>query len=206
MFKINKSAVNQGKPAGRDQAMQLDFQHLIYQRDMREVPAGCHSIYFGMGCFWGAERRFWQTQGVVNTAVGYAGGITKNPSYEEVCSGLTDHAEVVQVVYDPNEISLEALLSVFWQAHDPTQGMRQGNDVGSQYRSTIYCDAEQLAAVKASVQAYQVALISQGFGEITTEVREKPEFYFAEQYHQQYLHKNPQGYCGLKGTGVVCPI
>lgn len=206
MFNINKTDTTKAALAGRETPMSLDFQHLIYDRDMRETPQGCQSIVLGLGCFWGAERLFWQTKGVVNTSVGYAGGQTHNPTYDEVCSGQTGHTEVVQVMFDPAVISLDALLKVFWQAHDPTQGMRQGNDVGTQYRSAIYGDADQLKVARKSMQAYQVSLIAQGFAEITTELLEKPEFYFAEQYHQQYLHKNPQGYCGLKGTGVVCPI
>jgi peptide-methionine (S)-S-oxide reductase len=161
---------------------------------------------FGMGCFWGAERKFWTLPGVFTTSVGYAGGFTPNATYEEVCSGRTGHAEVVQVVYDPKVLSYESLLRTFWEAHDPTQGMRQGNDVGTQYRSAIYTsdDAQQEAA-EASREAYQKALTAAGLGEITTEIRPAPEYYFAEDYHQQYLHKNPNGYCGIGGTGVSCP-
>ena len=169
-------------------------------------PPGAERAVFGMGCFWGAERKFWTLPGVVTTAVGYAGGYTPNPTYEEVCSGLTGHTEVVLVVYDPARVGFEELLRVFWENHDPTQGMRQGNDVGTQYRSAIYCDTEeqrQLATV--SRDAYARALAAAGHGPVTTEIRHVPAFYFAEDYHQQYLAKNPGGYCGLGGTGVSCP-
>jgi len=161
---------------------------------------------FGLGCFWGAERKFWQTPGIFTTAVGYAGGYTPNPTYEEVCSGRTGHTEVVLVVFDPKQVSYEELLKVFWESHDPTQGMRQGNDVGTQYRSAIYTysDAQRRAA-EASRDAYQRALSARGYDAITTEIRPAPEFYYAEDYHQQYLAKNPMGYCGLGGTGVACP-
>jgi peptide-methionine (S)-S-oxide reductase len=160
-----------------------------------------------MGCFWGAERLFWKTPGVLSTAVGYAGGPTPNPTYEEVCTGRTGHAEVVRVVFDPETIGYEELLRVFWEGHDPTQGMRQGNDVGTQYRSAIYaCGEEQRKAAEASRAAYQAALAAAGQGAITTEIREAPAFYYAEEYHQQYLAKNPNGYCGLGGTGVACPV
>ena len=162
---------------------------------------------FAMGCFWGAERKLWQTPGVWTTAVGYAGGPTPNPTYEEVCSGMTGHNEVVLVVYDPHEISYEKLLAVFWESHDPTQGMRQGNDAGTQYRSGIFAfDDAQLAAAEASKQVYEKQLGAAGFGSITTEILRAPPFYYAEDYHQQYLGKNPGGYCGLGGTGVSCPI
>jgi peptide-methionine (S)-S-oxide reductase len=169
-------------------------------------PAGIELAMFGMGCFWGAERKFWETKGVHSTAVGYAGGLTPNPTYEEVCSGSTGHAEVVRVVFDPAAVSYEELLRVFWEDHDPTQGMRQGNDVGTQYRSAIYCygDAQRKAAL-ASRDMYQGVLRKAGFGAITTEILAAPEFYYAEDYHQQYLAKNPWGYCGLGGTGVRCP-
>lgn len=161
---------------------------------------------FGMGCFWGAEKKFWKTKGVISTAVGYAAGLTPNPTYHEVCSGMTGHNEVVRVVFDPKVVTYAELLKVFWENHDPTQGMRQGNDQGTQYRSGIYCynDAQRSAA-QASKEAFQRALIEKGFGEITTEILDAPEFYFAEDYHQQYLAKNPDGYCGLGGTGVSCP-
>ena len=169
-------------------------------------PAGLARALFGMGCFWGAERLFWATPGVYTTAVGYAGGLTPNPTYEEVCSGLTGHAEVVLVIFDPTKVSYEALLRVFWENHDPTQGMRQGNDVGTQYRSAIYYDGPTHGrAAEASRDGYQRALRKAGYGPITTEIREAPEFYYAEEYHQQYLAKNPWGYCGMGGTGVACP-
>jgi peptide-methionine (S)-S-oxide reductase len=162
---------------------------------------------FGMGCFWGAERKFWQLPGVYTTAVGYAGGITPNPTYKEVCTGLTGHNEVVLVVYDPKVISYSDLLKVFWENHDPTQGMRQGNDVGTQYRSGIYVfSEEQRKLAEASVQVYQKALNAAGYGKITTEILDAPEFYYAEDYHQQYLAKNPGGYCGLGGTNITCPV
>jgi peptide-methionine (S)-S-oxide reductase len=161
---------------------------------------------FGMGCFWGAERKFWQTEGVYSTAVGYAGGYTPNPTYKEVCSGRTGHNEVVLVVFDPKQVSFEALLKVFWESHDPTQGMRQGNDAGTQYRSGIYAfDASQKQQAEQARAAYQKQLAAAGFGTITTEIVDAPEFYYAEDYHQQYLGKNPGGYCGLGGTGVSCP-
>jgi peptide-methionine (S)-S-oxide reductase len=161
---------------------------------------------FGLGCFWGAERKFWQAPGVYTTAVGYAGGHTPNPTYREVCTGLTGHTEVVYVVYDPKVIGYDELLSLFWESHDPTQGMRQGNDMGTQYRSAIYVyNAPQRTAAQASREAYQQALSAVGYGSITTEVGNAPPFYYAEDYHQQYLAKNPGGYCGLGGTGVACP-
>jgi peptide-methionine (S)-S-oxide reductase len=161
---------------------------------------------FGLGCFWGAERRFWREDGVVLTAVGFAGGVTANPTYKEVCTGLTGHAEVVWLLFDPQVIRYESLLQVFWESHDPTQGMRQGNDVGSQYRSAIFTYTEaQLAQAVASRATYQEALSQAGWGRITTEIRPAPPFYFAEAYHQQYLAKNPRGYCGLGGVGVACP-
>jgi peptide-methionine (S)-S-oxide reductase len=162
---------------------------------------------FGMGCFWGAERKFWELPGVYSTAVGYAGGDTKNPTYEEVCSGFTNHTEAVLVVFDPKKVSYETLLKTFWESHDPTQGMRQGNDAGTQYRSAIYTyGEEQAAAALASKESFGEALKAKGFGSITTEIRPAPEFYYAEDYHQQYLAKNPGGYCGLGGTGVSCPV
>jgi peptide-methionine (S)-S-oxide reductase len=170
-------------------------------------PEGSARAVFGLGCFWGAERKFWSLPGVTVTAVGYAGGYTPNPTYEEVCSGRTGHNEVVLVVYDPKAVSYDTLLKTFWESHDPTQGMRQGNDVGTQYRSGIYTYGEEQAAqAEASKAAYQQALKARGYGEITTEIVPAPEFYFAEDYHQQYLAKNPRGYCGLGGTGVTCPI
>ena len=170
-------------------------------------PAGLEVACFGMGCFWGAERKFWQEDGVYSTAVGYAGGSTSNPTYEEVCSGRTGHTEVVRVVFDPMRITFEELLAVFWENHDPTQGMRQGNDAGTQYRSGIYTfDDAQATAAEAARAAYQQGLAKAGYGAITTEILPAPAFYYAEDYHQQYLGKNPQGYCGLGGTGVSCPI
>jgi peptide-methionine (S)-S-oxide reductase len=170
-------------------------------------PAGMEMAMFGMGCFWGAERKFWQATGVYTTAVGYAAGLTPNPTYHEVCSGLTGHNEVVLVVFDPKVTSYGALLKVFWENHDPTQGMRQGNDAGTQYRSGIYTYSEaQRTAAEASREAYQKVLASAGYGPITTEILEAPEFYYAEGYHQQYLAKNPGGYCGIGGTGVSCPV
>jgi peptide-methionine (S)-S-oxide reductase len=170
-------------------------------------PEGLAVADFGLGCFWGAERKFWQAPGVFSTAVGYQGGHTPNPSYDEVCSGLTGHAEVVRVIYDPARIAYPELLRIFWESHDPTQGMRQGNDVGTQYRSAIYVHtAEQRRAAEASRDAYQKRLREAGHGEITTEIREAPPFYYAEDYHQQYLSKNPEGYCGLGGTGVACSV
>ena len=169
-------------------------------------PEGLETAAFALGCFWGAERKFWETDGVYTTAVGYVGGFTPNPTYEEACSGLTGHAEAVLVVYDPARVSYEQLLKVFWEAHDPTQGMRQGNDVGTQYRSAIYTFSEdQRAAAEESRDAYQKALAAAGHGEITTEIVDEPKWWYAEEYHQQYLHKNPMGYCGIGGTGVSCP-
>jgi peptide-methionine (S)-S-oxide reductase len=170
-------------------------------------PAGMETAIFGLGCFWGAERKFWQLPGVYATAVGYAGGPTPNPTYQEVCSGMTGHNEVVLVVFDPRKVSYEALLKTFWESHDPTQGMRQGNDVGTQYRSGIYvASPEQRRAAEESRKAFQQSLGKAGYGEITTEIIEAPPFYYAEDHHQQYLAKNPNGYCGLGGTGVSCPI
>jgi peptide-methionine (S)-S-oxide reductase len=170
-------------------------------------PAGMETAIFGLGCFWGAERIFWQTDGVYSTAVGYAGGFTPNPTYEEVCSGRTGHTEAVLVVFDPTKISYDELLKVFWESHNPTEGMRQGNDVGTQYRSAIYTtDDAQRAAADASRDAYNEALRREGYGEITTEIAPAGPFYYAEDYHQQYLHKVPNGYCGIGGTGVSCPV
>ncbi|MCR6645120.1 MAG: peptide-methionine (S)-S-oxide reductase MsrA [Terricaulis sp.] len=170
-------------------------------------PAGLEEAVFGLGCFWGAERKFWQTPGVYSTSVGYAGGVTPNPTYEEVCSGRTGHAEVVRVIFDPAKVSFEALLKVFFENHDPTQGMRQGGDIGTQYRSAIYAaNPAQLQAAQTAAAAYGEKLRAAGYGAITTEIREAPEFFYAEAYHQQYLAKNPNGYCGLGGTGVSCPI
>ncbi|MDX1454616.1 MAG: peptide-methionine (S)-S-oxide reductase MsrA [Gammaproteobacteria bacterium] len=193
---------------GRDEPMPVTEPHVVSGRSLEPpYPDGMEIAMFGLGCFWGAERMFWQQAGVWVTAVGYAGGFTPNPTYQEVCSGMTGHNEVVRVVFDPARISYEQLLQVFWEGHDPTQGMRQGNDVGTQYRSGIYCSNEaQLTAAEASKQGYQQALDKAGHGQISTEILPAPEFYFAETYHQQYLARNPGGYCGLGGTGVSCPI
>lgn len=170
-------------------------------------PEGSGEIILGMGCFWGAERKFWQLPGVIVTAVGYAGGFTPNPTYEEVCSGRTGHTEVVRVVFDPAQRTTEQILAQFWEGHNPTQGMRQGNDVGTQYRSAIYCtNGDQLLLAKATAERFGTALHERGFGDITTEISRSGDFYYAEAYHQQYLHKNPNGYCGLGGTGVSCPV
>ncbi|HEX2570324.1 MAG TPA: peptide-methionine (S)-S-oxide reductase MsrA [Polyangia bacterium] len=193
---------------GRATRMSVADRHLVTKNPMTPpFPAGLEQAQFGMGCFWGAERKFWQVKGVYTTAVGYAGGPTPNPTYHEVCSGMTGHAEVVLVVFDPKVVSYAELLKVFWESHDPTQGMRQGNDVGTQYRSCIYCYGEaQMKVARASLAAYQKMLSAARYDNITTEVREAPEFYYAEDYHQQYLAKNPGGYCGLGGTGVSCPV
>jgi len=193
---------------GRDEEMPVPEAHFVNgQRLIPPFPDGTEEAVFGLGCFWGAERRFWETAGVHVTAVGYAGGYTPNPSYEEVCSGRTGHAEVVRVVFDPARISFEALLKVFWESHDPTQGMRQGNDVGSQYRSCILVDdAEKLEAAEASRERYAEALAAAGHGAVTTGIEEGATFYYAEPYHQQYLARVPGGYCGLGGTGVGCPL
>lgn len=192
---------------GRSEKMPVPERHYVNGHPLEPpFPAGMEMALFGLGCFWGAERRFWETEGVYSTAVGYAGGYTPNPTYEEVCSGMTGHAEVVRVVFDPKIISYEQLLKLFWEEHDPTQGMRQGNDAGTQYRSAIYTyNAAQHAAAEASRARYAKRLAEAGYGPITTEIREAPEFYYAEPYHQQYLAKNPGGYCGLGGTGVSCP-
>jgi peptide-methionine (S)-S-oxide reductase len=193
---------------GRTTEMRVNRSHFVHGHTIvPPFPEGLERAVFGMGCFWGAERKFWQAPGVWSTAVGYAGGFTPNPSYEEVCSGRTGHAEVVLVVFDPKVTSYEKLLAVFWENHDPTQGMRQGNDAGTQYRSAIYAtDEAQLAAAEASKAAYGPKLAAAGYSAITTEIRRAPEFYYAEDYHQQYLGKNPGGYCGIGGTGVSCPI
>jgi peptide-methionine (S)-S-oxide reductase len=193
---------------GREVPLSIPPRHEVLGGPLAPpYPDGSAVAEFALGCFWGAERKFWQTSGVLSTAVGYAGGYTPNPTYEEVCSGLTGHTETVRVVYDPAQVSYEQLLRVFWEAHDPTQGMRQGNDVGSQYRSAIFyrTDAER-AAAQASRDAYQKVLTDSGYGDITTEIVPATDFFFAEDYHQQYLHKVPNGYCGLGGTGVSCPI
>ena len=191
---------------GRSARMPVTETHHVHGRPIvPPFPASTETAIFGMGCFWGAERVFWKLPGVWTTAVGYAGGATPNPTYEEVCSGRTGHAEVVLVVFDPREITYDALLKIFWESHDPTQGMRQGNDVGTQYRSAVYVTSpEQRRLAEASRDAYARALAAAGFGAITTEVRDAPELYYAEDYHQQYLSKNPFGYCGIGGTGVTC--
>jgi peptide-methionine (S)-S-oxide reductase len=193
---------------GRSEEMPVPEKHEVLGTPIKgPVPQGLEEVVLGLGCFWGAERKFYQTPGVYSTAVGYAGGLTPNPTYREVCSGLTGHNEVVRVVFDPKKLSFEQLLRVFWESHDPTQGMRQGNDVGTQYRSGIYYTSEaQKRAAEASRDAYAKALQAKGFDAITTEIVPAPAFYYAEDYHQQYLEKNPGGYCGLGGTGVSCPV
>ena len=206
---VHKQALPSAEQAlpGRDSAVQVPAHHAVNSHPLQPpFPAGMQQAVFAMGCFWGAERRFWQQPGVYSTAVGYAGGHTPNPTYEEVCSGLTGHTEVVLVVFDPQVTDYAALLKVFWEAHNPTQGMRQGNDSGTQYRSAIYCHgSDQLSAALASQEAFQLALTAAGLGPITTEIAAAPAFYYAEAYHQQYLAKNPGGYCGLGGTGVCLP-
>ncbi len=213
MFFSDRAAGRMPRPdealPGRATAMELEeTTHPVLGTPLvPPFPAGSALAMFGMGCFWGVERKFWKVPGVVSTHVGYAGGFTPNATYKEVCSGRTGHNEVVRVVFDPARVSFDALLRVFWENHDPTQGMRQGNDVGTQYRSGIYVyDAEQRASAEASRVGYQAALSAAGHGAITTEILDVPAFYYAEDYHQQYLHKNPQGYCGIGGTGVSCPV
>ena len=192
---------------GRDERMLVPPRHTVLGSSLEGPFPGAETAMFGLGCFWGAERKFWTQPGVISTAVGYAAGFTANPTYREVCTGRTGHNEVVRVVFDPTRTSFEALLKVFWENHDPTQGMRQGGDVGTQYRSGIYFHGDaQREAAERSKSAYATALREAGVGEITTEVLPAPAFYFAEEYHQQYLDKNPDGYCGLGGTGVACPI
>jgi peptide-methionine (S)-S-oxide reductase len=192
---------------GRAEEMPVPDRHAVNGHPLKPpFPAGLEMAMFGMGCFWGVERKFWQAPGVYTTAVGYAGGITPNPTYEEVCTGLTGHNEVVRVIFDPKVTDYDALLKLFWENHDPTQGMRQGNDTGTQYRSGIYVySPQQSARAEASRDAYQRVLSANGYGAITTEILDAPEFYYAEDYHQQYLAKNPGGYCGVGGTGVTCP-
>jgi peptide-methionine (S)-S-oxide reductase len=192
---------------GREDSMPVAESHFVLNTPMtRPFPEGSEMAMFGLGCFWGAERVFWQAEGVITTAVGYAAGVTPNPTYQEVCSGLTGHNEAVLVVFDPRRIPFEQLLQIFWEAHDPTQGMRQGNDVGTQYRSGIYTySEEQRKLARASGESFGKRLAEAGYGPITTEIIDAPEFYYAEDYHQQYLAKNPGGYCGLGGTGVACP-
>jgi peptide-methionine (S)-S-oxide reductase len=212
MFSLKRKPLSIPSPdqalPGRSQPLPTAAAHFVTGAPLKgPYPEGAEQALFGLGCFWGAERKFWQTPGVYVTAAGYAGGPTPNPTYEEVCSGLTGHTEAVLVVYDPKQVSYEQLLKLFWESHDPTQGMRQGNDVGTQYRSGIYYfDDAQRREAEASKAAYDAALKSRGLGPITTEILPAPEFYFAEDYHQQYLAKNPHGYCGLGGTGVSCPI
>ena len=192
---------------GRDQAMAVPDKHYVNGNPLKPpFPETMETAMFGLGCFWGAERKFWQQEGVYTTAVGYAAGYTPNPTYREVCTGMTGHNEVVLVVYDPAKISYEELLKVFWESHNPTQGMRQGNDTGTQYRSGIYAyTEEQKQLAQASKATYEKELAKAGYPKITTEILDAPEFYYAEDYHQQYLAKNPNGYCGLGGTGVACP-
>ena len=205
--KLRMPSADEALP-GRAAKMPVADRHVVTGNALvGPFPAHLRTAMFGLGCFWGAERKFWQTPGVWSTAVGYAGGLTPNPTYEEVCSGLTGHNEVVLVVYDPSVVTYEQLLKLFWESHDPTQGMRQGNDAGTQYRSGIYTfDDDQAKAAAASKDAYQTRLRASGYGPITTEIVAAPAFFYAEDYHQQYLHKNPRGYCGLGGTGVSCPI
>lgn len=193
---------------GRPGAIAISDTHFVNGAPLKPpFPTGLEEAVFGLGCFWGAERKFWQTPGVWSTAAGYAGGATPNPTYEEVCSGRTGHTEVVRVIFDPKQVTYEQLLKVFFESHDPTQGMRQGNDIGTQYRSAIYTVSEaQQRTAEAARAAYDEKLRQAGYGPVTTEVRAAPEFYYAEDYHQQYLAKNPNGYCGIGGTGVSCPI
>lgn len=207
-FRANKSILVGANEAlkGRETPMGVPDRHFVLGRPIQgPFPADLEQAVFGLGCFWGAERKFWELPGVYTTAVGYQGGYTRNPTYEEVCSGLTGHTEVVLVVFDPAKVSYAQLLRVFWESHDPTQGMRQGNDVGTQYRSAVYTFSErQRQAAEASKVVYESALKSNGYQAITTEIAAAPEFYYAEDYHQQYLAKNPGGYCGIGGTGVKC--
>jgi peptide-methionine (S)-S-oxide reductase len=208
LFGLHKTTLPSANEAlrGREAAMEVPERHAVLGTRLQgPFPPHLQLAVFGMGCFWGAEKKFWQIPGVYTTAVGYAGGFTRNPTYQEICSGRTGHAEVVLVVFDPAVVSYDALLRTFWENHDPTQGMRQGNDVGTQYRSTIYVSSpEQRAAAESSKERYESALGEHGFGAITTEIAEAPPFFYAEDYHQQYLAKNPHGYCGLGGTGVRC--
>jgi peptide-methionine (S)-S-oxide reductase len=206
MGKLSMPTAAEALP-GRSQRMPVAARHFVLGTPM-EPPFGDHPLaMFAMGCFWGAERKFWETTGVYSTQVGYSGGFTQNPTYEEVCSGRTGHAEVVRVVFDPRQLSYQQLLKVFWDQHDPTQGMRQGNDMGTQYRSAIYVfDEAQRKAAEASREVFQRLLSEAGYGRITTEIAAGGAFYYAEDYHQQYLAKNPGGYCGLGGTGVSCPV
>jgi len=212
MFTFRKKKLDLPTPEealpGREERMRVPAAHFVSGHRLEPpFPAGTKLAMFGLGCFWGAERKFWSLPGVYSTSVGYAGGVTPNPTYEEVCTGGTGHNEVVRIVYDPNDVDYEELLKVFWESHDPTQGMRQGNDVGTQYRSGVYWyDDEQRALAEQSAAAYGAKLLAAGHPAVTTEIVSAPEFYYAEDYHQQYLAKNPGGYCGLGGTGVSCPI
>ncbi len=208
MFQKSQMVTAETALAGRDEAIPTAEAHFLTARPLKSpVPEGMEQAMFGMGCFWGAERIFWQIDGVWLTMVGYGGGFTPNATYQEVCGGQTGHNEVVRVIYDPAVVSYEDLLKVFWEGHDPTQGMRQGNDRGTQYRSGIYTYSdEQVAAAKASRDAFAPVLAAAGYGAISTEIEAAPDFYFAEDYHQQYLAKNPQGYCGIGGTGLSCSI
>ncbi|MDZ4760883.1 MAG: peptide-methionine (S)-S-oxide reductase MsrA [Alphaproteobacteria bacterium] len=208
MFTSRKLPGDANALPGRASALPTARTHFVNGRPLKApFPEGLETAVFGLGCFWGAERKFWQTEGVWTTAAGYAGGQTPNPTYEETCTGRTGHTEAVLVAFDPRIVSYDQLLKLFWENHDPTQGMRQGGDVGTQYRSAIYtAGPSQSASAAASRDAYQAALRKAGRGEITTEIKEAPEFFYAEDYHQQYLAKNPGGYCGIGGTGVSCPI
>jgi peptide-methionine (S)-S-oxide reductase len=210
LFRKNVEMVSEAEalPGRTDQTVPVPGAHFVNGQPLEGPwPDGHQVLVVGMGCFWGAERMFWNTEGVYTTFVGYAGGYTLNPSYEEVCSGRTGHTEVVGIVFDPEVVSLERILQVFWEGHDPTQGMRQGNDMGTQYRSAIYTtDPAQMAAVEATRAAFQDRLREAGYGEITTEIAPLTDFFYAEPYHQQYLAKNPNGYCGIGGTGVSCPV
>lgn len=207
MKKLTKLLPAESVLPGRSTPLEVPAKHFVNGHPLKPpFPAGLEQVVFGMGCFWGAERLFWLTPGVFTTAVGYAGGQTRNPTYEEVCSGFTNHTEAVLVVFDPAKLGFGQLLKIFWEGHDPTQGMRQGNDSGTQYRSAIYaCGEQQLKQALESRELFQQALDRSGIGRITTAIAAAPEFYYAEEYHQQYLGKNPGGYCGLGGTGVACP-
>ena len=205
--KMKKMVSREDALPGRDTPMRVPERHVVLGTPLAPpFPEGMQQLVVGMGCFWGAERVFWKADGVYTTAVGYAGGYTPNPTYEEVCSGRTGHTEVVLTVFDPAVISLENVLRLFWEGHDPTQGNRQGNDVGTQYRSAIYASREDLEVARASRDMYAAELAQSGYGEVSTEIAETGPFYYAEDYHQQYLAKNPNGYCGLGGTGVACPV
>jgi peptide-methionine (S)-S-oxide reductase len=207
MWKVKMPGKEHALPGRAERLVVADKHYVNGQKVTPPFPEGLEEAVFGMGCFWGAEKKFWELDGVYSTMVGYAGGYTENPTYREVCSGMTGHTEVVKIVFDPKRIAYSELLRVFWENHDPTQGMRQGNDVGTQYRSAIYTygEAQQRAAL-ASRDAYQKRLAEEGYGPITSEIVEAPAFYYAEDYHQQYLAKNPDGYCGIGGTGVSCPV